>query len=115
MFSRTERIEGFHRKVSRTEKEFYERFRQTKEAEVLSQMRVYLTQAKLTTDGIRFDHPHLCSRLEEAVEGWIIQDCADQHLNRAWVARAEEAILHRIRTLLAQTLREVLGHTWSGG
>jgi hypothetical protein len=38
-----------------------------------------------------------------------MQACTDQHLNREWVARAEEAILHRVRMLLAQTLREVWG------
>jgi hypothetical protein len=44
MLARTERIDGFHRKVSRTEKAFYERFRQTQEAEVLTQMRASLTE-----------------------------------------------------------------------
>lgn len=108
MVSRTERIDGFYRKVSRTEKEFYELFRKTEEAEVLAQMRTSLAQAKQAPDGIRFDHQDLCSRLENAVEAWIAQACDDKHLNREWVTRAEEAILHRVRMLMAQVLREAL-------
>jgi hypothetical protein len=114
MLSRTERIEGFYRKVSRTEKAFYDLFRKTAEAEVLDQMRADLVHAKQPANGIRFDHQHLCASLEEAVEAWIAQACADQHLNRQWIVRAEEAIRHRVRTLLAQTLREVLS-TRGGG
>lgn len=108
MVSRTERIDGFYRKVSRTEKEFYELFRKTEEAEVLAQMRACFAQAKQAPDGIRFDHQDLCSRLENEVEAWIAQTCADKHWNREWITRAEEAILHRVRTLMAQVLREVL-------
>ena len=108
MVSRTERIDGFYRKVSRTEKEFYELFRKTEEAEVLAQMRAYFAEAKQAPDGIRFDHQDLCSRLENTVQGWIAQTCDDKHLNREWVARGEEAILHRVRMLMAQALREAL-------
>ena len=109
MVSRTERIDGFYRKVSRTEKEFYELFRKTAEAEVLAQMRAYFVEAKQAPDGIRFDHQELCARLENTVQAWIAETCDVKHLNREWIARAEEAILHRVRTLLAQTLREALG------
>ena len=108
MVSRTERIDGFYRKVSRTEREFYELFRKTSEAEVLAQMRAYFAEAKEAPDGLKFDHQELCSRLENTVQAWIAQACDDKHLDREWVARAEEAILHRVRLLMAQTLREAL-------
>jgi hypothetical protein len=108
MVPRPERIDGFYRKVSRTEKEFYELFRKTEEAEVLAQMRAYFAQAKQASDGIRFDHQDLCSRLENTVQTWIAEVCEAKHLDRAWITRAEEAILHRLRTLMAQTLREAL-------
>ena len=108
MVSRTERIDGFYRKVSRTEKEVYELFRKTEEPNVLAQMRACLAEARQAPDGIRFDHQELCSRLETAVEAWISDICEARHLDREWVRRAEEAILHRIRTLMAQVLREAL-------
>lgn len=108
MVSRTERIDGFYRKVSRTERELYELFRKTEEAAVLRQMRDHFAQAKQATDGIRFDHQALCSRLEDTVQSWIADACDARHLDREWISRAEEAILHRIRTLMAQVLRETL-------
>jgi hypothetical protein len=109
MLPHTERIDGFARKVTRTEKAFYERFRHTEEAAVVAQMRDHFAQAKQTGGALRLDHPVLHARLEAAVTDWIVQACADQHLNREWIARAEEAILHRVRMLLAQTLRDALG------
>jgi hypothetical protein len=39
MLSRTESIEGFHLKLSRTEKELYEEFLKTEEAEILAEMK----------------------------------------------------------------------------
>ena len=111
MVSRTERIDGFYRKVSRTEKEFYELFRKTEEAAVLAQMRACFAEAKQAPEGIRFDHQDLCSRLETMVQAWISQTCGDKHLDREWVARGEEAILHLVRMLMAQTLREALSGT----
>jgi hypothetical protein len=53
MLPRTERIDGFARKVTRTEKAFYERFRQTEEAAVVAQMQDHFAQAKQTGGGIR--------------------------------------------------------------
>jgi hypothetical protein len=38
MLSRTESIDGFHLKLSRTEKELYEEFLKTEEAEILAEM-----------------------------------------------------------------------------
>jgi hypothetical protein len=40
MLSRTESIDGFHLKVSRTEKELYEEFVKTEEAEILEVLQV---------------------------------------------------------------------------
>jgi len=39
MLSRTERIDDFHLKVSRTEKELYEEFLETEEPEIVQEMK----------------------------------------------------------------------------
>ena len=54
MLSRTESIDGFHLKVSRTERGLYEEFRKTEEAEILAEMQQYFAQAKQQSGGIRF-------------------------------------------------------------
>ena len=54
MLSRTERIDDFHLKVSRTEKELYEEFLKTEEAEIVLEMQQYFAQAKRHAGGIRF-------------------------------------------------------------
>jgi hypothetical protein len=46
MLSRTERIDGFYLKLSRTEKELYEEFLETEEAEIMAEMQQYFTEAK---------------------------------------------------------------------
>jgi len=108
MVSRTERIDGFYRKVSRTEKELYELFRKTEEAGVATQMRAWFDEAKGGPDGIRLNHQELRSRLEKYVEDWISQTCETKHLDPEWITRAKEAIFHRVRTMMAQVLREAL-------
>jgi len=45
MLSRTGSIDGFHLKLSRTEKELYEEFLKTKEAEILAEMQQYFAEA----------------------------------------------------------------------
>jgi hypothetical protein len=75
---------------------------------VVARMRSHFAQAKQTGGGIRLDHPVLNANMEKIVMAWIAQACADQHLGREWITRAEEAIRHRVRTLLAQTLAEAL-------
>jgi hypothetical protein len=40
----------------------------------------------------------------------IAGTCADKHLNRELVRRAKEAILHRVRNLMAKTIKEIVGH-----
>jgi hypothetical protein len=64
MLSRTESIDGFHLKLSRTEKELYEEFLKTEEAEILAEMQQYFTEAKQKTGGIRFDDQSLWSRIK---------------------------------------------------
>ena len=46
MLSRTESIDGFHLKLSRTEKELHEEFLKTEEAEILAEMQQYFAEAK---------------------------------------------------------------------
>src|SRR6266446_1247797 len=54
MLSRTERIDDFHLKVSRTEKELYEEFLKAEEVEIVLEMQQYFAQAKRHAGGIRF-------------------------------------------------------------
>jgi hypothetical protein len=55
MLSRTERIDEFHLRLSRTEKEVYEEFLKTEEAALVLEMQQYFTQAKGQAGGIRFE------------------------------------------------------------
>ena len=109
MLSRTESIDGFHLKFIRTEKELYEEFLETEEAEIMAEMQQYFTEAKQKAGGIRFDDQSLWSRIKSTVDAWIANACADKHVNRVLVRRANEAILHRVRNLMAKTIRESLG------
>jgi hypothetical protein len=109
MLSRTESIEGFHLKLSRTEKKLYEEFLKTEEAEIPAEMKQYFAEAKQKAGGIRFDDQSLWSRIKSTVDAWIANACADKHVNRELVRRTKEAILHRMRNLMAKTIRESLG------
>ena len=109
MLSRTEIIDGFHLKVSRTEKELYEEFLKTEEAEILAEMQQYFTEAIQKAGGIRFDDQSLRSRIESTVDAWIASSCADKHVRRDLVRRSKEAIMHRVRNLMAKTISESLG------
>jgi hypothetical protein len=71
MLSRTESIDGFHLKVSETEKELYEEFLKTQEAEIPAEMQQYFVEAKQKAGGIRFDDQSLRSRIESTVDAWI--------------------------------------------
>ncbi|MBV8143306.1 MAG: hypothetical protein JOZ60_14800 [Verrucomicrobia bacterium] len=55
MLSRTEVIDAFHLKPSRAEKELYEEFLKTEDAQILAGMRQYFAEAKQKPAGIRFD------------------------------------------------------------
>jgi hypothetical protein len=51
MLSRTESIEGFHLKLTRTEKELYEEFLKAEEAEILAETQQYFAEAKQKAGG----------------------------------------------------------------
>src|SRR5260370_25755526 len=109
MLSRTERIDEFHLKLSRTEKEFYEEFLKTEEAALVLEMQQYFAQAKGRAGGIRFDNASLWSKIESRVGVWFKEVCADRDQNENLIRRSKEAILHRMKNLLAKTIRESLG------
>jgi hypothetical protein len=109
MLSRTERIDEFHLKVSRTEKEVYEEFLKTEEAALVLEMQRYFAQAKGQAGGIRFDNASLWSKIENRVEVWFAEVCTDRNQNENLLRRSKEAILHRMKNLLAKTIRESLG------
>ena len=109
MVSRTERIDGFHLRLSRTEKELYEEFLKTEEAALVLEMQQYFAQAKGHAGGIRFDNASLWSKIENRVSVWFAEICADRNQNEHMIPRSKEAILHRMRILLAKTIRESLG------
>ena len=109
MLSRTERIDDFHLKLSRTEKELYEEFLETEEPEIVQEMKRFLLEAKQHSGGIRFDNAALWSKIENRVDVWFADVCRDRNQNENLVPRSKEAIMHRIRRLLAKTIRESLG------
>jgi len=109
MLSRKERIDEFHLKLSRTEKEIYEEFLKTEEAELVLEMQQYFAEAKGHAGGIRFDNASLWSKIENRVCLWFAEICADRNQNENLIRRSKEAILHRMKNLLAKTIRESLG------
>jgi hypothetical protein len=109
MLLRSENISEFHLKVSRAEKDLYEEFLKTEEAEIVRVIQEYFAQAKQKPGGVRLDNKSLWSRTENRVDVWLTDICADRHLRKDLVPRAKDAILHRLRTLLARTIRESLG------
>jgi hypothetical protein len=109
MLSRTGRIDEFHPRLSRTEKEVYEEFLKTEEAALVQEMQQHFVHAKEHAGGIRFDNASLWSRIERRVDVWFAEVCADRNQNEHMIPRSKEAILHRMRILLAKTIRESLG------
>ncbi len=109
MLSRTEKIGEFHLRVNRTERDLYEEFCNTEEAEIVKVMREYFTQAKQKSGVINVDRLGLWSNIQNRIDLWIREACGWKHLNPNQVPRAREAILHRLRDLLAKTIRETLG------
>jgi hypothetical protein len=109
MLSRKERIDEFHLRLSRTEKEVYEEFLKTEEAALVLETQQYFVQAKGQAGGIRFDNASLWSKIEKRVDVWFAEVCADRKQNEHMIPRSKEAILHRMRILLAKTIRESLG------
>jgi hypothetical protein len=109
MLSRTERIDEFHLKVTRAKKELYEEFLKTEEAALVLEMQQYFAQAKGHAGGIRFDNASLWSKIENRVGVWFAEVCADKNQSENLLRRSKEAILHRMKNLLAKTIRESLG------
>jgi hypothetical protein len=109
MLSGTERIDDFHLKVSQTERELYEEFLKTEEAKIVLEMQQYFAKAKPQPGRIRFDNTGLWSKIENRVDVWFADVCADRNQNEKLIHRSKEAILHRVRHLLAKTIRESLG------
>jgi hypothetical protein len=70
MLSRTESIDGFHLKVSRAERELYEEFLGTEEAEILAEMQQYFAEAKQKGGGTRFEQKTLWAKIENSVDTW---------------------------------------------
>jgi hypothetical protein len=83
--------------------------RNTEEAEIVKEMREYFTQAKQKSGVINFDRLGLWSNIQKRIDLWIREACSWKHLNPNQVPRAREAILHRLKDLLAKTIRETLG------
>jgi hypothetical protein len=109
MLSRTEKISGFHLKVSRHERELYEEFCNSAEAEILREMRDYFIEAKQKPGVINFDRLGVWSKIQNRIDLWLREACIWRHLNPNQVSRAREAIWHRVRDQLAKTIRETLG------
>ena len=108
MLSHKERIDEFQLKLSRTEKELYEEFQKTEEAALVLEMQQYFAHAKSQARGIRFDNS-LWSKIENIVDVWFAEVCAERNQGENLLRRSKEAILHRLRILLAKTIRESLG------
>jgi hypothetical protein len=109
MLSRTEKISGFHLRVSRHERELYEEFCNSAEGELVKEMRDYFTQAKQKSGVINFDRLGLWSKIQSQIDLWLGEACLWRHLNPSQVPRAREAIWHRVKDQLAKTIRETLG------
>ena len=109
MLSRTEKIDEFHLRVTRSEKELYEEFLNNEEAKIAVEMREYFLQAKQKPGVIAVDRLSLWSKIQDQVDLWITETCSWKHLNQSQVPRAKEAILHRLRDVMAKTIREALG------
>jgi hypothetical protein len=109
MLSRTEKISGFHLRVSRHERELYEEFCNSEEADILREIRDYFIEAKQKSGVINFDRLGMWSKIEKRIDLWLAEACVWRHLNPNQVGRAREAIWHRVKDQLAKTIRETLG------
>jgi hypothetical protein len=109
MLSRTEKISGFHLRVSRHERELYEEFCNSEEADIFREIRDYFIEAKQKSGVINFDRLGMWSKIEKRIDLWLGEACVWRHLNPNQVGRAREAIWHRVKDQLAKTIRETLG------
>jgi len=81
MLSRTEKISGFHLKVSWHERELYEEFCNSAEAEILREMRDYFTEAKQRSGVVNFHRLGLWSKIQNRIDLWLGEACIWRHLN----------------------------------
>jgi hypothetical protein len=109
MLSRTEKISGFHLRVSRQERVLYEEFCNSEEAEIVREMRDYFIEAKQKSGVINFDRLGMWSKIEKRIDLSLGEACVWRHLNPNQVGRAREATLHRLKDPLAKIIRETLG------
>ena len=59
--------------------------------------------------GIKIDNRELWSKFEKKIDSWLADACAERRLKMDHVSRAREAIMHRLRSLFATTIRDELG------
>ena len=96
-------------KVSRQERELYEEFCNSAEAEILREIRDYFIEAKQKAGVINFDRLGMWAKIQTRIDRWLGESCIWRHLNQNQVGRAREAIWHRVKDQLAKTIRETLG------
>src|ERR1700757_4900917 len=109
MLSRTEKISGFHLRVSRHERELYEEFCNSEEADILREIRDYFIEAKQKSDVINFDRLGMWSKIEKRIDLWLAEAFGLGNFKPTPISRAREAIWHRVKDQLAKTIRETLG------
>jgi hypothetical protein len=95
MLSRTEKISEFHLKVSPHERELYEEFCSSAEADLLREMQDYFLEAKQKAGVINFDRLGMWSKIQNRIDLWLGEACIWRHLNPNQVPRARGAIWHR--------------------
>ena len=87
----------------------YEEFLKAEEEALVLEMQQYFAQAKGHAGGIRFDNTSHWSKIDKRVGVWFAEVCAARNQNENLIRRSKEAILHRMKNLLAKTIRESLG------
>src|SRR5258708_34505096 len=97
MLSRSEKISGFHVKVSRQERELYEEFCNSAEAELLREGRDYFIAAKQKAGGINFDRLGMWSKVQNRIDLWFGEACIWRNLNPNQLLRALEATWQRVK------------------
>jgi len=108
MLTRTENIEGFHLKVSGTEKEIYVEFERTEEQLLLEMMRQHFEEAIRQHTGLKFDNKAMWQKIEGRLNEWFREICTERLLEPEAVCRAREAMIHKLRDHLIKTIRDFL-------
>src|SRR5580704_1333516 len=108
MSSRTENIEGFHHKVSGTEKEIYEEFERSQEQGLVDLMQEHFARANRDDASIKFDNHAMWAEVENKVDEWFDHLCIASQLDAGTVTLAKDAIRHRLRDHLIKAIRVFL-------